>query len=98
MTFKEFFVIIEEDALGAGSPITAKGSLLQKPAPVDGFKGDSMGGPEEVLIKQNDFEYNICPECGNTVKPKMPMKFWPKGVKPTHNLCYTCKQLQHNVQ
>lgn len=37
---------------GSSAPtFTGSNYIVQKPAPVDGFKGDSMGGPSQILIK-----------------------------------------------
>lgn len=37
---------------GSSSPTyTGNNYVSQKPTPVDGFKGDTMGGPSQILIK-----------------------------------------------
>jgi len=61
MGFNQLFKKLSESYYMNDSQYARKGSsaptytgnnyVSQKPAPVDGFKGDSMGGPSQILIK-----------------------------------------------
>jgi len=99
MTFDKLVtdVLVYEDSLGAGAPIYSGSNISQKPSSVSGFKGDSIGGADEVLVtKENHHFINICPRCHDIEQCRC--RCPSKNKVKTNNLCFNCKQLEQNIK